>query len=107
MSRSPSLPGAALRADGCGALVRTLACSVARHPFLFGGGFQLSASNSQDVQSGGAGARGARGERARDIIIKSVCKVGWARCQGRVVSFASPSLYLQGRQVDKAFPPPP
>ena len=45
--------------------------------------------------------------RARDIIIKSVCKVGCARslgrCQRRVVSFAIQAQYLHGRQVDKSY----
>ena len=94
MRRSPSLGGR--RVVGCGALAR----SLARHPFLFGGGFQPPTHKTSNQAGGSRRSRGSR-RRARDIIIKSVCKVGCVRspspslgrCQRRVASFASPSQY--------------
>ena len=102
MRRSPRLGGR--RAAGKGGPAR----SPVRHPFLFGGGFQPPTHKTSNQ----AGAKGAGGRRdARDIIIKSICKVGCARslgrCQRRVVSFAIQAPYLHGRQVDKSYRSPP
>ena len=91
---------------------RRNARSLARHPFLFGGGFQPPTHKTSNQAGAGAGAGGSQ-RRARDIIIKSVCKVGCARFLPLSLSrsgpmpetchiVCTPSLYLHGRQVDKS-----
>ena len=105
MRRSPRLGGR--RADGNGALARSLARQSASF-FCWEAAFNLQLTRRLIRREPREPEEGAT--RARDIIIKSVCKVGCARslgrCQRRVVSFAIQAPHLHGRQVDKSYRSP-